>query len=142
MVKYVKLKKYERKDLVFLAVLLLILMELIFFVGLYVQKVSIYEKFQVIVRKDDVVTLVVDQEQLMLFRKNNYIYVDDKKREFSIIKTLREVLERKNVKYHEIYIKFSFDDDKKENDIIDIAIEKEKIRGIEIFKIIMEGVFE
>ena len=142
MVKYVKLKKYERKEFIFLAVFFLILVEIIFFIKLCVQKVAIYQKFQVVVRKDDVVTLVVDQEQLMLFRKTHYIYVDDKKEKFSITKTSRDVLKRKNVKYHEIYIKFSFDNNKKENDVIDIAVEKEKIRGIEIFKVIMKGVFE
>ena len=136
-----RLKKYERKGTIFLAVFLLTVVEILFFVLLYVQKMAVYENFQAVVRKDDVVTLVVDQEQLMLFRKNEYMYVNDRRVKFSVIKTLRNVLERKKIKYHEIYIKFSFDN-KKENDVIDISIEKEKIRGIEIFKVIMKGVFE
>ncbi len=134
-------KKYERKGTIFFVVFLLTVVEILFFVLLYVQKMAVYENFQAVVRKDDVVTLVVDQEQLMLFRKNDYMYVNDRRVKFSVIKTLRNVLERKNIKYHEIYIKFSFDN-KKENDVIDISIEKEKIRGIEIFKVIMKGVFE
>lgn len=136
-----RLKKYERKGTIFLAVFLLTVAEILFFVWLCVQKIAVYENFQAVVRKDDVVTLVVDQKQLMLFRKNEYMYVNDRRVKFSVIKTLRNVLERKKIKYHEIYIKFSFDN-KKENDVIDISVEKEKIRGIEIFKIIMKGVFE
>lgn len=124
-----------------MAVFLLTVAEILFFVWLCVQKIAVYENFQAVVRKDDVVTLVVDQKQLMLFRKNEYMYVNDRRVKFSVIKTLRNVLERKKIKYHEIYIKFSFDN-KKENDVIDISVEKEKIRGIEIFKIIMKGVFE
>lgn len=136
-----RLKKYERKGTIFLAVFLLTVVEVLFFVWLCVQKIAVYENFQAVVRKDDVVTLVVDQKQLMLFRKNEYMYVNDRRVKFSVIKTLRNVLERKKIKYHEIYIKFSFDN-KKENDVIDISVEKEKIRGIEIFKVIMKGVFE
>lgn len=124
-----------------MTVFLLTVAEILFFVWLCVQKIAVYENFQAVVRKDDVVTLVVDQKQLMLFRKNEYMYVNDRRVKFSVIKTLRNVLERKKIKYHEIYIKFSFDN-KKENDVIDISVEKEKIRGIEIFKIIMKGVFE
>lgn len=124
-----------------MAVFLLTVVEVLFFVWLCVQKIAVYENFQAVVRKDDVVTLVVDQKQLMLFRKNEYMYVNDRRVKFSVIKTLRNVLERKKIKYHEIYIKFSFDN-KKENDVIDISVEKEKIRGIEIFKVIMKGVFE
>ncbi len=133
------LRVYEKRLLLLTSVLVLILIEIIFFIYFTMTKIFTYEKFQGIVRKADVVSLIVKQEELSLFYRSHYIYVNNRKEEFVIQQVVRNVLKRKGDDYHEVLISFSFGKKLKENDVLEFSIKKNKIRSIEIFRIIWEG---
>ena len=135
------LRVYEKRFFLLTSVLILILLEIIFFVYFTMIKIFTYQKFQGVVRKADVVSLIVKQEDLSLFYRNHYIYVDSRKKDFVVRQVVRDVLKRKGDNYHEVLISFSFDKKLKENDVLEFSIKKNKIRSIEIFKIIWEGGF-
>lgn len=135
------LRVYEKRFFLLTSVLILILLEIIFFVYFTMIKIFTYQKFQGVVRKADVVSLIVKQEDLSLFYRNHYIYVDSRKKDFVVKQVVRDVLKRKGDNYHEVLISFSFDKKLKENDVLEFSIKKNKIRSIEIFKIIWEGGF-
>lgn len=135
-----KYKRYERKELLIFFSCCLLFLEILFFFQLGMKKMPIYESLEAVVQKQDLVLLIVNQEQLEIIYHNHYLFINDKKKKYNVRKVTKNVLKRKNIKYHEVLLEFSFSTEKKEQDVFSIAISKEKIRGIDIFKVIWEGV--
>lgn len=136
---YMKLKNYEKKELLLLAIIGLFIVEIIFIASLMIKTCNIYDTYQGIVQKKNIIIVFIDDNQLKDFYKNHYIYVNNQKKKFKLRKVTRDVLTRKKVKYHEILIEFNFEKKLKENDVVDFSLQKEKIKLIEIFKVIWEG---
>lgn len=131
-----KLRKYERLNLLIFTIIFLLILEVVFFVIIFFRKTPIYNKFSSVVVKDDIVSIIVSQDELKLFYDNKYIYVGDYRKVFKRVSITRNILKRNKKSYHEVLIKFSFDKKYKVNDIIEISVVRGKISSISIFKII------
>lgn len=133
-----KLRRYENFKIIVIVSVILIFIEVVFFIQLFINKIDKYKTFSAVVQKDDIVVLMLNQYELDLFYKNHYFYLDGKKKKFKIYKVTRDVLSRNDESYHEVLIEFSFSNIIKEKDVFHISILEKKIKIIEVFKLILE----
>ena len=129
-------KNYEVIKSLYVLILIFFLFVLFLIVFLFKLKVDCYKMFDSVVVKDDIVLLMINEDDLELFYSNSFIFIDDKKVKFKIIKVTDDILFREGDSYMEVVLSFKFDN-KKENDIISFSILEKKIYSYEIFKIIV-----
>ena len=134
-----KVRNYEKKTLIYILLIFLILLEIIIVILLYKNKINIYENIPGVVVKDNLVVLIVNDKTKKIIYKNTLLYLNNKKIKYEIIEDRGYVLKRNKEKYSEILISFKFDKNYKVNDSLQLMFKKKKIRIIEIFKIIWEG---
>lgn len=134
-----KVRNYEKKTLIYILLIFLILLEIIIVILCYKNKINIYENIQGVVVKDNLVVLIVNDKTKKIIYKNTLLYLNNKKIKYEIIEDRGYVLKRNKEKYSEILISFKFDKNYKVNDSLQLMFKKKKIRIIEIFKIIWEG---
>ena len=134
-----KVRNYEKKTLIYILLIFLILLEIIIVILFYKNKINIYENIQGVVVKDKIVVLIVNDKTKKIIYKNTLLYLNNKKIKYEIIEDRGYVLKRNKEKYSEILISFKFDKNYKVNDSLQLMFKKKKIRIIEIFKIIWEG---
>ena len=134
-----KVRNYEKKTLIYILLIFLILLEIIIVILFYKNKINIYENIPGVVVKDNLVVLIVNDKTKKIIYKNTLLYLNNKKIKYEIIEDRGYVLKRNKEKYSEILISFKFDKNYKVNDSLQLMFKKKKIRIIEIFKIIWEG---
>lgn len=134
-----KVRNYEKKIFIYFLLIILILFEIIILILFYKSKINIYENIPGIVIKDNLVVLIVNDKTKKNIYKNTLLYLNNKKIKYEIIEDRGYVLKRNKEKYSEILISFKFDKNYKVNDSLQLMLKKEKIRIIEMFKIIWEG---
>ena len=132
-------KRYEKNELIFITSIFLISIIILFFIFLFKIKLVVYKNISGVVFSDNIVTFLVDDNELKLFYKNQVIYFENKKQKFEFKKIDKNILERDGVKYHYIYLKIVIPKSYKVNDIFNISVMEKNIRCIEMFKIIWEG---
>lgn len=133
-----KVRNYEKNNLIICFIIMLFIIEIIFICFLFVNERFNYKKFEGVVRKKDLLVLMVSEEDSKYFYKNNYLYDNDKKKSFKIVQIDKKVYRDGNLYYDSILIKFKMDNEVIENDILEVSLMSEKIKLIEIFKIIWE----
>ena len=134
-----KVRNYEKKILINFLLIFLVLLEIIVFILCFIYKMNVYENISGIVLKDDLVVLIVNNETKKNIYKNTLLYLNNKKIKYEIVEDRGYILKRKKEEYSEILISFKFYKNYKVNDSLQLMLKKEKIRIIEIFKIIWEG---
>ena len=134
-----KVRNYEKKILISIFIILLIILEIIFLIFLYNTKIYNYELLNGVVIKDDLVLLIVSEKENNLLNKNSYLYLNSKKIKYKVFEDRGFVLKRDNEKYKEVILEFKFNKKYKANDSMQIILKKDKKRIIEIFKIIWDG---
>lgn len=138
MVKFMRIRNYEKIYLVIYMILLLFILEILFVCYLVFNKRYSYIKFNGIIRTDNFVMIMVKDRQIEYFYQSNYLYHDSKKRKFEIIEIDKNVYKEKGEYYHSILIKVKTDNNSIDNDIYEFSLVTEKYRSIEIFKLILE----
>lgn len=131
-------KNYEKNKLLIFSCILLFIMIFLFVLFLFDKKFVVYRNISGVVFSDNIVTFLVDDNELKLFIKNNVVYFFDKRKKFEIKQIDKNVLERNGKKYHYLYLKINIPKNYKVNDIFDISIVEKYKRYIEMFKIIWE----
>ena len=134
-----KVRNYEKKILISIFIILLIILEIVFLIFLYNTKIYNYELLNGVVIKDDLVLLIVSEKENNLLNKNSYLYLNSKKIKYKVFEDRGFVLKRDNEKYKEVIFEFKFNKKYKANDSMQIILKKDKKRIIEIFKIIWDG---
>lgn len=134
-----KVKNYENKTITNLLLVLLILIEIIITGILFTKKIYLYEPISGVVIKDDLIVLIINDNTKKILNKNNSFYLNNKKIKYKVVEDRGYIFKRNKEKYSEILISFKFDKKYKVNDSLQLMFKKEKIRLIEIFKIIWEG---
>ena len=119
-----KQKNYEKKTLVLFLTILLWIIEICFIIYLYNIRIIEYKQFQVIMISNKEGVVYLSKEDKKLFYKSSYYYYKDKKYYFEIID------ENKVNDLIEIKLKTSIKN-LKENDIITISIENNRISELE-----------
>ena len=134
-----KVRNYEKKILISIFIILLIILEIVFLIFLYNTKIYNYELLNGVVIKDDLVLLIVSEKENNLLNKNSYLYLNSKKIKYKVFEDRGFVLKRDYEKYKEVILEFKFNKKYKTNDSLQIILKKDKKRIIEIFKIIWDG---
>lgn len=133
-----KVRNYEKKELVSFCIILLLISELLLSIMLYTIKVNDYYKMQSIVVKDNLVLLVVSREERKIIYSNKILFYDNHKHKYKIVEDRGVVIKRNNKNYYQLLLKFNFSK-KIANDTLDLVFIKRRMHLIEIFKIIWEG---
>ena len=120
MEKFVKLRNYEKRSFILILILILLIFIFLFCCLLMFYKIPKYCLINGIIFKDNVVEVMVIDEELKLFYKNKYIYINNKKYNYDISNIMLDVLTQDGKKYNLIYIDCDLKNEK-ENDIVKIT---------------------
>ena len=131
-----KIKKYEISSLFIFLCVILILLEIVFFIFLMSKRIVLYEKIQGIIVAENKVSFLVNKEELRWFYNNETIYIDDNKKKFKIIEIENDILKKDDIIYHEILIEVELSSKYKINDALEISILNKKVKIISMFRII------
>lgn len=133
-----KVRNYEKKDMIIFFMILLLIIEIIVVVVLLTVKIEKYQIVSGIVIKDNLALVVVSSDERRIIYSNKILYLNNHKYKYEIIEDRGKVLKRDN-DYYQLVLKFKFNKKYKVNDLLEIVFVKEKMYLIEIFKIIWEG---
>lgn len=130
-----KIRRYEKTVFLYGWIIIIILLEIVGFYELSKVKVIKFHTISAIVTNDKNIVIIAKPEVRKNIYKNVYLYYKDKKYKYYIEKD--EKCKDDKELYYTLTLKTKFP--KKENDIITIEIEKEKINMIEVIKSAWDG---
>ncbi len=133
-----KVRNYEKKDMIIFFMILLLIIEIIVVVILLTVKIEKYQIVSGIVIKDNLALVVVSSDERRIIYSNKILYLNNHKYKYEIVEDRGKVL-KKDDGYYQLVLKFKFNKKYKVNDLLEIVFVKEKMYLIEIFKIIWEG---
>ena len=132
-----KVKNYEKNELVIFIIIIIFLVELFFVLFLYKYKIYEYKTLTGIAHENNTITLIVTKEEKKMLNKNKKVYIDNKYNKFKIIEDKGYLMKKNNTKYYEILI--SVKNNKKSNEVVNISVKNKKIEIIRLLKKIWEG---
>ncbi len=130
-----KLRNYESKFALYVLSFIFIVCFLIFIFFLILNKHFSYITYTGVVSSENVIFMVKESEA-KYFYNNGVLLCDAKKKKFTIKKVYKNILTKKNTKYHQIIVNFNFSNKYKDNDALNISLKKKKESLISIFKTI------
>lgn len=133
-----KVRNYEKQELVIFTLLVLIIIEIFSFIFLFSYKVFEYKKINGIITNNNIVSLVVDKTDKKILNKNNKIYLNNKELKYKVIEDKGVISKKNNKNYYEVLIKIKTPKNKL-NEIINLSIRDKKTSVIKLFKKIGEG---
>ncbi len=133
-----KTRNYERKDLIIFLIILLLGFELISIIVLLTIKTNKYFKISGIVIKDNLIFVIVNKDERRIIYSDKVLYYDNKRYKYNIVEDRGIVMKKNNENYYQLVLEFKLKN-MKANDVVEIVFTKERMRLIEIFKIIWEG---
>ena len=116
-----KVRNYERQDLIIFILLVLIIIEVISFTLLFRYKVY------------------VDKKEKEIINKNKTIYLNNKKLKYKIIEDKGVIIKKNNKKYYELLIRVKTPKNNKSSDYVELSIKNKKISILKLLKKIGEG---
>ena len=134
-----KVRNYEKQELIILILIVLIIIEIICFIFLFKHKVYEYKKLNGVITNKNIVTLIVDNKEKKILNKNKILYLDNKKLKYKILENKGIIIKKDNEKYYEILISIKTPKNKKSSDYVNISIKDKKISVIRLLKKIGEG---
>lgn len=134
-----KVRNYEKQELMIFILSILIIIEIISFVFLFRYKVYEYKKLTGIITNKNIITLILDKNEKKILNKNKNIYLNNKLLKYKIIEDKGVIVKNNNKKYYEVLIKVKTPKDKKSSDYVNLSIKDKKINTIKLFKKIGEG---
>lgn len=139
-----KIKKYESNEIIIVLSIIFIIITITLFVSLFKRKEYKYDELTGIVLGDNLLIIVAEEKTRKTIYNNSSMYLNSKKEKYKIVEDNGVILTKDKNKYYELLVKIKFDKKYKSNDTIKLSIKTEKIktekmRLIEMFKIIWEG---
>ena len=131
-------KRYEKNKLIVIFCIMFFISIFLFCLFLFNKKVVVYKNISGVVFSDNVVTFLVDDDELKLFSSNDVVYFFGKKLKFKIKQIDKDVLEKNGISYNYLYLKIMIPDNYKVNDLFNVSVVEEYKKCIEIFKIVWE----
>ena len=128
-----KYEKFERNFICFFIFLILIIAFILFLIN---KKIVLYKLFNGIVYDNNTLVLVLDNNDIDIFEKNQILYINNKKKKFKIMKIYDDILDRNNKSYSQVFIKIKFSNKYKVNDVVEISIMDKSVNSYNIFKVI------
>ena len=134
-----KIKKYESNEIIIVLSIIFIIITITLFVSLFKRKAYKYDELTGIVLGDNLLIIVAEEKTRKTIYNNSSMYLNSKKEKYKIVEDNGVILTKDKNKYYELLVKIKFDKKYKSNDTIKLSIKTEKMRLIEMFKIIWEG---
>ncbi|MCI8460973.1 MAG: hypothetical protein HFE81_06205 [Bacilli bacterium] len=134
-----KIKKYESNEIIIVLSIIFIIITITLFVSLFKRKEYKYDELTGIVLGDNLLIIVAEEKTRKTIYNNSSMYLNSKKEKYKIVEDNGVILTKDKNKYYELLVKIKFDKKYKSNDTIKLSIKTEKMRLIEMFKIIWEG---
>ena len=134
-----KVRNYEKKDLIMLLVIIFFILEIIGISYLIKDKEYTYYKISGVISNKNVITMIVDNNEKKILYNNQTIYLDNKNIKYKIKENRGVILKKNNKKYYEILIKIKLPKNKKTTDVLEFSIKNKKRKLIEIIKNIWKG---
>jgi len=134
-----KQKKYEKKSLITIIFIIVIIIEitsLLFCINKYQ---FTYSKISGIIIKNNLLFVIVDKKERKLFYDNKRFYIDDKYLSYRIEEDRGKILKKNNKNYYELIISTKISKSLKANDTIIISIEDKKINMIRLLERLKVG---
>ena len=131
-------KSYENLTLPKLLILLVFLMEIIFFLILKNYKIYNYKKYACIVTNKNICLLIINKKEKNILYKNSSLYLENKLKKYKILEDNDVIITKGREKYNEVLISFKFNNSKT-NDVLKIVFKNKKESLINIFKLIWDG---
>lgn len=122
--------KYEDFKISIFLIIVLLIIEAILIIILINNKLSIYYVFNGIIYKDKCIQIVVDDAELKIINSNKALYFKNKKHFYEVMDIDRDIINNYNLISLKVHI------DGRVNDIVSISVFSNRIRVIEMFKII------
>lgn len=129
MVKCMK-NKYEVFNICLITIFIIIILEIFFIILLFKLNIKTYKVFNGVSVKDNLIQVIVDDNDLRIFRSNKYIFYNDHKYKFYIEDITKNIINKK----HLLLIKTN--NKKKVNDIYTFSIYYKKKKLFYIFDLI------
>lgn len=133
-----KLRNYEERGVILFFIIILFISIFLFCCFSYFYKIPNYCLVQGIVFRDNLLEILVLEDDMNLIYDNGFVYIKTKKVKYKINSVLSNVLVKDKDKYSLVYIECLLSD-KKERDVVDLVFIKNRIRVVEIFKLIFKG---
>ncbi len=124
------MKRYKKYQLLFMFNLFLVILFIVFFIVIFIKKYNEYTKISSIYILDNIVQIVITTDELQQIQKNNYVYLNSKRKKIDIIAITKNVYKRNQINYHQVLIKLRPVDEKT---ILNISIFHKKRKMIELF---------
>ncbi len=125
-----KVRNYEKKELILVLTLFLLLAELSTFLFLLKRKEYCYQKISGILVDKNESLLVVDSKERNILQKNKTIMLEDKK----VIYTIEQEHKIEDQeKYYEVLIKVKTPKGKKKNEILEFSVKDQKKSILKMF---------
>ena len=131
-------KSYENLTLPKLLILLVFLMEIIFFLILKNYKIYNYKKYDCIVTNKNICLLIINKKEKNILYKNSSLYLENKLKKYKILEDNDVIITKGREKYNEVLSSFKFNNSKT-NDVLKIVFKNKKESLINIFKLIWDG---
>lgn len=131
---------FEKYNFLIISIFIVFILIIIFLLNIFKYKNELYKKFYGICITDNIVSIMVNNRELKTIYKNKVLYLDGKEYKYNINKITKNIIKKKNIYYHEVFIKFKFNYNKyKDGDVLNISIRYGKEKIINMFKIIWKG---
>ena len=131
-------KSYENLTIPKLLILIIFLMEIIFFLVLKNYKIYNYKKYDCIVTNKNICLLIINKKEKNILYKNSSLYLENKLKKYKILEDNDVIITKGKEKYNEVLIGFKFNNSKT-NDVLKIVFKNKKESLINIFKLIWDG---
>lgn len=124
------MKRYKKYQLLFTINIITIIIFVLFLITISIKYYNDYTKISSSYILDNMVEIVITTKELKQIEKNNYIYLNSKRKKIEIISTIKNIYQRKNIKYHQVLLKINHITDKS---ILNISIFNKKEKIIKLF---------
>lgn len=139
MVKSMKVRNYEKRDLLIFLIIVFLLLEIIGLIYLFERKEFKYYKISGIVSNKNIVTIIANSKEKKLINKNQTIYLDNKNIKYKILENRGVIVKKNNKAYYEILIQLSLSEKVKTTDVLEFSIRDKKESIIKILNDIWKG---
>lgn len=134
-----KVRNYERKDIIAIAIMITVILEIAVILALINKKEYSYQKIPGIIIKKDFILVMVNKEEKKILGSNKKLFIDNKEKKYRIEEDRGIIMHKNNQDYYEIVINTKTSKEYNPNDIVNVVVRKTKHKLIGMFKIIWEG---
>lgn len=135
-----KYKSYELFGSVhFFTVIMFFFLFLLIFISIRIQVIRNYSSISSVVSSKNQVMVILTDDELSWLYRNSYLYVDGKKKKYSIDRVQKNVIKRNNLVYHQVFLSLPISNHYEENDSVSLYIYQDSLSFWSLFFRVWKG---